>query len=162
LNLTSVRDLETIVLRHYCESLFVGAYLPSHTVSVVDVGSGAGFPGIPMAILRPDCRFALVESHRRKAVFLRESTRALPNVVVSDKRADEVRESFDWLVSRAVRWTDLRKLVPTLAPRISLLTTRAELHKYLKDKDITWRSAIDLPWGNSRILLMSADVSRGT
>ena len=55
LNLTAVRSVEEAVERHYCESVFAAIHLPAGPISVADVGSGAGFPGIPIAILRPDC-----------------------------------------------------------------------------------------------------------
>src|SRR5258708_40038274 len=54
INLTSVEPGEEMVVRHYCESLFFGAQLPREASSIVDVGSGAGFPGLSMAILRPN------------------------------------------------------------------------------------------------------------
>ena len=54
LNLTSIRRLEDAVVRHYCEALFVAVHLPAESVSVLDVGSGAGFPGIPMAVMRQE------------------------------------------------------------------------------------------------------------
>ena len=98
------------MLRHYCESLFVAIHLPEEPVSVLDVGPGAGFPGIPMAILRPDCRFTLAESHQRKAVFLREATRHLSNVRVAARRAEEAAGAFDWVVSRAVKWPDVSRV----------------------------------------------------
>src|ERR1700732_4321222 len=63
LNLTRIDSLEEAVRLHYCESMFVGTRLPSGPLRIVDVGSGAGFPGIPIAILRPDCAVTLVESH---------------------------------------------------------------------------------------------------
>ncbi len=79
INLTSIPPGEEMVLRHYCESLFFAAHLPvaPPAMSILDMGSGAGFPGVPLAILRPDSRVTLLESHQRKAVFLRESTRGL-------------------------------------------------------------------------------------
>jgi len=93
LNLTRIDSMEAGVERHYAESLFLGAHLPRRPLLVVDVGSGAGFPGIPVAVLRPDCSVTLVESHRRKAVFLREATRRLSNVVVRAERAGELWRS---------------------------------------------------------------------
>ena len=74
LNLTRIDSVEEAVRLHYCESLFVGTRLPAGPLRIVDVGSGAGFPGIPIAILRPECTVTLVESHQRKGVFLREAT----------------------------------------------------------------------------------------
>src|SRR5689334_18706911 len=73
LNLTTVIDLPEAAIRHYGESLFVAAHIDG--VSVVDVGSGPGFPGIPIAVARPEWDITLIESHKRKAVFLREASR---------------------------------------------------------------------------------------
>src|SRR6185436_15931259 len=88
LNLTRVTSAREAARIHYVESLFLGAQLPPGNLRVVDVGSGAGFPGIPVGILRPECRVDLVESHQRKAVFLREAIRGLPNVHVLAQRAE--------------------------------------------------------------------------
>src|SRR5262245_12319813 len=74
LNLARLGSVEDAVQLHYCESLYLGRALPLGNLRIVDIGSGAGFPGIPIAILRPECSVTLVESHQRKAVFLREAT----------------------------------------------------------------------------------------
>ena len=91
LNLSAITGLEEAVERHYCESLFLGAHLPPGSLAIVDIGSGAGFPGLPVAVLRPECSVTLIESHQRKAVFLREASRGLPGVRVVAKRAEDVR-----------------------------------------------------------------------
>src|SRR5580704_16335876 len=70
LNLTRIEDLLDVVRFHYCESLFVSTVLPSGPLRVCDIGSGAGFPGIPLAVFRPDLQVVLIESDQRKAVFL--------------------------------------------------------------------------------------------
>src|SRR5579864_6396854 len=119
LNLTRVDSEEQAVRLHYCESLFLGFRLPDGPLRIVDVGSGAGFPGIPIAILRPECTVTLVESHQRKAVFLREASRNLKNVRVVSKRAEDLHETFDWIVSRAVAPKDVLRL--KLSPRTALL-----------------------------------------
>src|SRR6266487_5994959 len=77
MNLTSWAVPREIITRHYCESIFFAAKVPGAPdgTSIVDLGSGAGFPGVPMAILHPGWQVALVESHQRKSVFLKESTR---------------------------------------------------------------------------------------
>lgn len=88
INLTAVRDAEGIVTRHFGESLFLAAHLfPGQPVAVsepgarrphaLDLGSGAGFPGLPLKIYAPRLRLTLVESNRRKAAFLGEAIRAL-------------------------------------------------------------------------------------
>jgi 16S rRNA (guanine527-N7)-methyltransferase len=164
LNLTSIAGLEEAVLRHYCESLFLGVRLPSAPVSVLDVGSGAGFPGIPMAVLRPDCRFTLAESHQRKAVFLREATRHLSNVRIAACRAEEVAGAFDWVVSRAVKWPDVLKVVRRHAgepaetagpsPWLGLLLGQDDAADLVRQPLFDWRQPISLPWGHRRVLVL--------
>ena len=107
LNLTSIHDVREAVERHYCEALFLAGRLPPRALRIADLGSGAGFPGFPIAVFRPDCTVTLIESHQRKAVFLREASRKVPNVRVAAQRAEEVRETFDLAVSRAVSYADL-------------------------------------------------------
>src|ERR1700722_3753918 len=121
INLTTVEPGTQMVIRHYCESLFFAAHLETDRGSIADIGSGAGFPGIPLAILKPECSVTLVESHQRKAVFLREATRTLENVSVVAQRVEELTTSFDWLVARAVKPTDVIALTPRLAPNIGLM-----------------------------------------
>jgi 16S rRNA (guanine(527)-N(7))-methyltransferase RsmG len=156
LNLTTITSLEDAVERHYCESLFLGAHLPVGNLRVVDVGSGAGFPGFPVAILRPDCTVALVESHQRKAVFLREASRKIGNIRVIAKRAEKVDEEFDHLISRAVSYEDLLSSLKKLAPVADLLTGAEEPASF----GIQWNPPIILPWGNTRFLRVGAANSR--
>ena len=108
INLTSVRNFEEAVRKHAGESLFLASHLPEDANSACDLGSGGGFPGIPVAILRPNSRIALIERDVRKSVFLREASRRLPNVVVLTKPFEEIPEEFDWLISRAVNLAALR------------------------------------------------------
>ncbi|MEQ1946190.1 MAG: 16S rRNA (guanine(527)-N(7))-methyltransferase RsmG [Bryobacteraceae bacterium] len=142
-NLTRITDPVEAARFHYCESLFLALRLPPGSLSIADVGSGAGFPGIPIAVFRPECSVALIESDQRKAIFLREATREMKNVRVLARRAEHVAERFDWVVSRAVAQKDLLHL--RLAPNFALLTVG----------DV----GEPLPWGEKRCLEM---VSRGT
>jgi 16S rRNA (guanine(527)-N(7))-methyltransferase RsmG len=143
LNLTRIRDLTDSIRFHYCESLFMARSLPPGAHRIVDIGSGGGFPGIPVAIFRPDCEVTLVESHQRKAVFLREAARGLPNVRVISGRAEEVQERFDWLISRAVAPADILQL--SLAENAALLIGEEDASKLLGD-------FVPLPWGSNRVL----------
>ncbi len=161
LNLTSIAGLEEIVVRHYCESLFLGVHLPETPVSVLDVGSGAGFPGIPVAVLRPDCPVTLAESHQRKAVFLREATRHLPAVRVAARRAEAVEQAFDWVVSRAVKWPEvlavaqqIRARAEGAGPSISLLLGLDDASDATGSPSFRWQPLIPLPWGQRRVLLI--------
>src|SRR5882672_5561973 len=96
INLTAVREPEEIVTRHFGESIFAARRLfpvagdsSGKTVHVIDVGSGAGFPGLPIRIWAPQIRLTLIESNQKKATFLREVVRSitLTNVNVFDGRA---------------------------------------------------------------------------
>jgi len=136
INLTRITGVQDAVRYHYCESLYLAERLPAGPLRIVDIGSGAGFPGIPVAIFRPDCAVDLVESHQRKAVFLREAARELTNVRVLTERAEAVTDSYDWTISRAVRPKDVLHL--TLAPHVAILGSEGDT----------------LPWGENRALFI--------
>ena len=149
LNLTAIDSLEEAIVRHYCESMFLAAHLPGRALTIVDIGTGAGFPGIPVAIFRPDCSVTLVESHRRKAVFLREATRRLPNVRVAPNRAEDLGQYFDCAVSRAVSYKDLRPVLKNVAKSADLLTGSEAPPPQM---GFVWEEPIPLPWGRNRFL----------
>jgi len=146
LNLTRIEGILESVRFHYCESLYLGLKLPAGPLRVADFGSGAGFPGFPIAVLRPDLQVALIESHQRKSVFLREAVRGLPNTRVLSSRAEELNEEFDWVVSRAVLPSDV--LASKLAPGYALLLAEMDA-----PQDFI---AIASPWGDKRVLAMSS------
>lgn len=107
MNLTAVRDPEQIVVRHFGESLFTAVTLfPERgaTGTVADVGSGPGFPGLPMAVARPGLEVMLIEAHGKKATFLKEAIRAAGcrNVSVFGGRAEEYLQKADLVTFRAV------------------------------------------------------------
>ncbi|HWR51680.1 MAG TPA: 16S rRNA (guanine(527)-N(7))-methyltransferase RsmG [Bryobacteraceae bacterium] len=158
LNLTSVRNVSEAVERHYCESVFLGAHLPSGALNVADIGSGAGFPGVPVAVMRPDCTLTLIESHQRKAVFLREGTRDLCNVRVAAKRAEDVETGFDWAISRAVNVGDIAPVLSRMASNVALLAGE-EVPVGAK---LAWADPIRLSWGERRYLWLGQCVSRET
>ena len=126
LNLTRIEEREQAIERHYGESLFLADHLPPGPLRIADIGSGAGFPGFPIAVVRPDCQVTLIESHQRKSVFLKEAARELPNVRVVAKRAEVVSARFDIAVSRAVSYADLDKPLHALAPVAYLLSGAEE------------------------------------
>jgi 16S rRNA (guanine527-N7)-methyltransferase len=149
LNLTSVRNLEQAVERHYCESVYLAFHLPDGPISIADVGSGAGFPGIPIAVVRPQASVSLIESHLRKAVFLREASRDLANVRVIAQRAEHVSERFDWVVSRAVKYSDIAGALKLLGHQAEILTGEVRAADL---PGFTWQEPIRLPWGDRRLL----------
>jgi|SRR5450432_1160769 len=111
-NLTAVREAQEIVSRHFGESLFAARWIfPAGKAggadavrSLADVGSGAGFPGLPIKLWVPQLSVTLVESLQKKATFLREVIRALDLVSIEVRavRAETVLERFDVVTLRAV------------------------------------------------------------
>ena len=148
-NLTTVIGLEEAVERHYCESLFLASHLPAGSLRIADVGAGAGFPGFPVAVLRAECSVTLIESHQRKAVFLKEASRKMANVSVLARRASDVEGDFDRVVSRAVSYEDLTAALQKLAPNADLLTGGEEPPERM---GFEWEKPILLPWGTGRFL----------
>ena len=104
-NLTAIRDPEQVVQRHFGESLLLASMLPSGVTSVLDLGSGAGFPGIPLQLLHPEAVVTLAESQGKKASFLREVVRSLGlTCLVHGGRAEVLPTGtrFDAVTLRAV------------------------------------------------------------
>ena len=105
LNLTAIREPEAIVERHFGESLFLARHLPDDARTLLDLGSGAGFPGLPVQLAHPDWTVTLAESQQKKASFLREAVRELKlSTEVWAKRAETLPENrkFDVVALRAV------------------------------------------------------------
>jgi 16S rRNA (guanine527-N7)-methyltransferase len=102
-NLTAVRDLNDMVTLHLLDSLSVLPHIESGRL--LDVGSGAGLPGIPLAIVRPDLRVTVMDSNHKKASFMRQAKAALaiPNLEVVCGRVEEFHpeHKFDMVISRA-------------------------------------------------------------
>ncbi|WP_324825648.1 16S rRNA (guanine(527)-N(7))-methyltransferase RsmG [Sinanaerobacter sp. ZZT-01] len=110
-NLTAICDKNEFILKHYIDSVMICAYEPWNDSSrIIDVGTGAGFPGIPLAILHPHKEFVLMDSLGKRIKILKQITDELriSNVELIHARAEELarkedyRESFDLCVSRAV------------------------------------------------------------
>jgi 16S rRNA (guanine527-N7)-methyltransferase len=107
INLTAIRDPLEILYRHFCESMYAAVAVPVENGRLADVGSGAGFPGIPLKIIRPELLTFLVESNVKKATFLAEVLRTieLPDTRVLVSRYEELGEEIapiDVVCSRAV------------------------------------------------------------
>jgi 16S rRNA (guanine527-N7)-methyltransferase len=103
MNLTAIRDSYDILNRHFVESIACAQALPAGIKTLLDFGSGAGFPGIPIALCRPEIAVTLAESQGKKAAFLREAVRGLTlNTRVFAGRAENLGEQFDCVALRAV------------------------------------------------------------
>jgi 16S rRNA (guanine527-N7)-methyltransferase len=122
-NLTAIRDAEEIVRRHFGESLFAARHLDSSSmasgnITLLDFGSGAGFPGLPIALLRPDIQVTLAESQNKKATFLREVARtlALPTEIWSARvESMPATRQFHTVTLRAV--DNMTAAIAAAAPR---------------------------------------------
>jgi 16S rRNA (guanine(527)-N(7))-methyltransferase RsmG len=136
INLCRIRGVQEAVELHYCESLYLGQFIPAGPLRIADLGSGAGFPGFPIAVLRADCEVDLIESDQRKAAFLREARGNIRNLRVVAGRAEDSKAQYDWVVSRAVGPNVVRAL--HLAPNYALLSSEAGNAK--------------IPWGDSRFI----------
>ena len=107
MNLTAIQDPLEILYRHFCESMFGASLVPIQNGRLADVGSGGGFPGLPLKIVRPDLEVCLIDSNVKKATFLAEVVRelGLPGARVLVSRYEELEEEIvplDIACSRAV------------------------------------------------------------
>ena len=102
-NLTAIRDEDGILARHFVESIACARALPAGISTLLDFGSGAGFPGIPIALCRSEIAVTLAESQGKKAAFLQEAARVLGvEFKVHSRRAEELTTQFDCVTLRAV------------------------------------------------------------
>ena len=111
-NLTRIIDKQDVFIKHFLDSLIVLKHVDFNNKKVIDVGSGGGFPGIPLSILCPNTSFTLLEPIGKKANFLKSVKQKLNlnNVTVIQGRAEELtsyRESFDLVISRAVSYLNI-------------------------------------------------------
>lgn len=123
-NLTSITDIEEIYLKHFYDSCILLNYVSLDNKSVIDVGSGAGFPGIPLAILCENSNFVLVEPTTKRANFLKEVVNrlSLNNVLIVNERAEKLPkdmfEKYDIGTCRAV--ANLNVISELITPFIKL------------------------------------------
>ena len=157
-NLTAVREPEEIVRRHFGESLFAARHLGAETTTLLDLGSGAGFPGLPIALLHPHIRVTLAESQNKKATFLREAVRTLglANVEVWAQRAEMLPQErqFHTVTLRAVdnMTAAIAAAEPRAARQLLLLTSAIDppaLPAFPR------QTRIPIPESENRILLLA-------
>lgn len=165
LNLTAIRDPLEILYRHFCESMFAAVAVPITAGRLADVGSGAGFPGIPLKILRPEIELFLVESNIKKGTFLAEVLRELElqdaRVLIS--RYEELFEELaplDYVCCRALGefegflgWAACERLE---AKRVLLWIGGRDLNEILKSPNWEWGEAIPVPKSLQRYVLVGA------
>jgi len=160
-SLTSVRDVDGILTRHFIESIACARALPAGISNLLDFGSGAGLPGIPIALCRPEIAVTLSESQGKKAAFLQEAVRVLGIAVqVHAGRAETLRPEFDCVVLRAVdRMAEAVAAAAGLTkPRgwLALMTGTKQLAelKGAAGVDYSWKEPETLPFSAERILAL--------
>jgi 16S rRNA (guanine527-N7)-methyltransferase len=178
INLTAIRNEEEIVTRHFGESLFAATHLfpppvvkeddrpeagsPKPEARVADVGSGAGFPGIPIKLWAPNIALTLIESNQKKATFLREVARSLTltYINIQNIRAETLPLSgFDVVTLRAVE--RFEAILPTAAGLVTpagrlalLIASSQQAAARSAIPDVTWDPPIPIPQSQSRQLLI--------
>lgn len=167
INLTAVRDPEQMVTRHFGESLFAARTLladrPAQAATLADVGSGAGFPGIPIKLFAPEIDLTLIESQGKKATFLREVLRALKvnGVQVFGGRAEEWGKTADLVTLRAVEQFEraLPVAAKLVAPggRLCLLVGSSQVDKAqeLIGDLWTWVKPVAVPRSKGRVVVIA-------
>jgi 16S rRNA (guanine527-N7)-methyltransferase len=166
LNLSSVRDEEAIIARHFVESIAVAKSLPNQIATLLDFGSGGGLPGIPIALCRPQLIVTLAESNGKKAAFLQEAVRVLGIAAkVHAGRAEVLSQAFDCVVLRAVEKmpTAVAAAVKLVVPNgcLALMTTDPRLAELqaAASEQFFWQQPVRLPGSDSRILALGRKVS---
>jgi len=163
MNLTAIRAPEEIQSRHFVESIACARLLPQDIGSLLDFGSGVGFPGIPVALCRPEIAVTLAESQSKKAAFLQEAVRLLAlNSSVFAKRAEQLDRQFDCVILRAVdRMEDAVAVAASLVGpggTLAVLTTLEEfsLVQASAGPAFRWMEPKPLPMSEQRILILAS------
>lgn len=160
-NLTAIRDEDCILRRHFSECIAAARALPIDSGTLLDFGSGAGFPGIPIALCKPEIHVTLAESQGKKAAFLREAIRTLglTTQVYSD-RAEKLGKTFDLVAMRAVdkMETAIEAASALVRPGgwlvlLATSDTQACLQK-AAGSAFSWLQPTSMPGGDDHILLL--------
>ena len=160
INLTAIRDVHAIVERHFGESLFVAKLMQDCEGTLADVGSGSGFPGLPVGVSCPKLRVTLIESKARKAAFLKEVVRPLTNVEVFHGRMEEVSSTFDWATIRAVNPDQITLSLSNLADNVAFLVGGDQAVRLRAQPLWEWQAPEPLPWGRKRVLLLGKRIEK--
>ena len=184
INLTAIRNEEEIVTRHFGESFFLARHVvprsvdrhcaeapaqleasaaPQALTRILDIGSGAGFPALPIKIWAPEIQLTMIESNHKKAAFLREVARALTltNVDVIADRAEALTAHEDFPRANIVTLRAVENFARTLTQAEALLMPNGSLAlligisqaRLLKSaQNVQWKSPIPIPQSNGRVL----------
>jgi 16S rRNA (guanine527-N7)-methyltransferase len=163
INLTAVREPDQIITRHFGESFFAARNLiaSDSQTTALDIGSGAGFPGLPLKLWAPALKLTMVEANQRKATFLRELVRSLGilGVEVISMRAEEVATKADIVTLRAVeKFSKILPLSRTLVNpngRLAILISGQQIEAARTlVPNLRWSDPVKVPLSADRILLV--------
>jgi 16S rRNA (guanine527-N7)-methyltransferase len=166
-NLTAIREPEEIVRRHFGESFFAAQHALSdgRVESIIDLGSGAGFPGLPFAMMVPEAQVTLIEANHKKAAFLRETIFSLnlKNTKVFGDRGENYNQQADLVTMRAVESFDkaLSTAIRLTKPkgRLVLMIGSAQVSEAMSmGEQMEWNDPVRPPEGHSRALLMGTKI----
>jgi len=162
-NLTAIRDPLEILHRHFCECMYAAEAIPLEKGRLADVGSGGGFPGLALKIMRPGLQVFLVESNIKKVTFLAEVIRelGLNGAQVLARRYEELGEEMaplDYICSRALgefpgflEWARSDQIA---ARQVVLWIGARDLEEIQRIKAWDWREPISVPHSLRRLLLV--------
>jgi 16S rRNA (guanine527-N7)-methyltransferase len=160
-NLTAIRNEEGILSRHFVESIGCARALPAGIATLLDFGSGAGFPGIPIALCRPEIAVTLAESQGKKSAFLREAVRILGlSSPVHSARAETLKSGFNCVTLRAVDRMPqaVQSAAKLVAPGglLALMTSANELAslRAAAGEDWAWLEPVLLPGSDVRLIAL--------
>src|SRR5467141_7911 len=171
INLTAIRNPLEILNRHFCECMYAASTVPVKHGRLADVGSGAGFPGLPLKLIRPELQVVLIESNVKKATFLAEVIRdlGLADARFLVSRYEELGEEvapLDFVCSRALgdfapflEWSLSEKVA---AKQVILWIGARDLPEFHKIRTWEWREPIPVPHSLRRLLLVGTRRTRPT
>jgi 16S rRNA (guanine527-N7)-methyltransferase len=165
INLTAIRDPLEILYRHFCESMYGATVLPVENCRLADVGAGAGFPGIPLKIIRPGLDLFLVESNVKKATFMAEVIRELElsDARVLVNRFEELGEEvapLDVVCCRALgdfaKFLNWAASPHVSAERVLFWLGRRDLEEVRAVPGWSWQEPKPMPHSLQRVLLLGS------
>jgi 16S rRNA (guanine(527)-N(7))-methyltransferase RsmG len=168
MNLTAIQDPLEILYRHFCESMFGAALIPVGEGRLADVGSGGGFPGLPLKIARPELDVCLIESNVKKATFLAETVRelSLPGARVLVSRYEELGDEIaplDVVCSRALgdfpqflSWAASERIS---AKSVMLWIGGRDMDEVRANKEWEWSEPVAVPQSLRRFVLVGTQVA---
>lgn len=158
-SLTSICRLSEVVFRHFGESLAVAKVVGPGIGSVVDIGSGAGFPGIPVAVSWPGCRVRLVESSGKKATFLKEMARVVKNLSIHNSRFETLEEPMECVTMRAVGVATVAEQIRRQAARAVVLVSAEQATGVAEALALEEHREERIPW-DARTVVLSGQIHR--